>query len=97
VLARLSAKEELHAKHEWQAANLGTVLVLACCFTSAALTQDSQPAAVLFENVRVFDGKSAQLSGPTNVIACGNKIEKISTAPIPVDRRRCNQFVFMNE
>jgi imidazolonepropionase-like amidohydrolase len=65
---------------------LGTVLVLGCCFTSAALTQDSQPTTVLFENVRVFDGKSAQLSGPTNVLVRGNKIEKISTAPIPVDR-----------
>jgi imidazolonepropionase-like amidohydrolase len=65
---------------------LGTVLVLGCCFTSAALTQDSPPTTVLFENVRVFDGKSAQLSGPTNVLVRGNKIEKISTAPIPVDR-----------
>jgi imidazolonepropionase-like amidohydrolase len=65
---------------------LGTVLALGCCFTSAALTQDSQPTTVLFENVRVFDGKSAQLSGPTNVLVRGNKIEKISTAPIPVDR-----------
>jgi len=42
---------------------------------------------VLFENVRVFDGKSAQLSGPTNVLIRGNKIDKISAAPIPVDRR----------
>jgi imidazolonepropionase-like amidohydrolase len=65
---------------------LGAILVLGCCFTSAALTQDSRPTTVLFENVRVFDGKSAQLSGPTNVLVRGNKIEKISTAPIPVDR-----------
>jgi imidazolonepropionase-like amidohydrolase len=65
---------------------LGAVLVLGCCFASATFTQDSQPATVLFENVRVFDGKSAQLSGPTNVLVRGNKIEKISTAPIPVDR-----------
>jgi imidazolonepropionase-like amidohydrolase len=53
---------------------------------SAAPAQDSQPSAVLFEDVRVFDGKSAGLSGPTNVLVRGNKIEKISTAPIPVDR-----------
>ncbi len=65
---------------------LGAVLVLGCCFTSAALTQDSPPTTVLFENVRVFDGKSAQLSGTTNVLVRGNKIEKISTSPIPVDR-----------
>jgi imidazolonepropionase-like amidohydrolase len=65
---------------------LGTVLALACCVTSAALTQESQPTTVLFENVRIFDGKSAQLSGPTNVLVRGKKIEKISSAPIPVDR-----------
>jgi imidazolonepropionase-like amidohydrolase len=65
---------------------LSAVLVLGCCFTSAALAQNSQPTTVLFENVRLFDGKSAQLSGPTNVLVRGNKIEKISTAPIPVDR-----------
>src|SRR5215471_19048173 len=52
----------------------------------AARAQDQQPRAVLFEDVRIFDGKSAGLSGPTNVLIRGNKIEKISTAPIPVDR-----------
>jgi imidazolonepropionase-like amidohydrolase len=53
---------------------------------SAAPAQDSHPGAVLFEDVRIFDGKSAGLSGPTNVLIRGNKIEKISTVPIPVDR-----------
>src|SRR5215471_3028475 len=52
----------------------------------AAPAQDPQPRAVLFEDVRIFDGKSAGLSGPTNVLIRGNNIEKISTAPIPVDR-----------
>ena len=41
----------------------------------------------LFQNVRVFDGKSTALSGPRNVLVRGNRIEKISTAPIPTDRR----------
>jgi imidazolonepropionase-like amidohydrolase len=53
---------------------------------SASPAQDSKPGAVLFEDVRIFDGKSAGLSGPTNVLIRGNKIEKISTAPIPIDR-----------
>jgi imidazolonepropionase-like amidohydrolase len=53
---------------------------------SAAPAQDSHAGTVLFEDVRIFDGKSAGLSGPTNVLIRGNKIEKISTAPIPVDR-----------
>src|SRR5262245_45504203 len=55
-------------------------------FASTAFAQDRLPTAVLFENVRVFDGKSALLSGPVYVLVRGNKIEKISTAPIPLDR-----------
>ena len=45
---------------------------------------------MLFQNVRVFDGKSSALSPPTNVLVRGNKIEKITAetsrriaAPIP--------------
>jgi imidazolonepropionase-like amidohydrolase len=44
-----------------------------------------QAGAMLFENVRIFDGKSDALSGPTNVLIKANKIEKISAAPITVD------------
>jgi imidazolonepropionase-like amidohydrolase len=40
------------------------------------------PAAVLFENVRVFDGKSERLSPPRNVLVVGNKIQTIAEAPI---------------
>ena len=43
-------------------------------------------AVTLFQNVRVFDGKSDTLSGPRNVLVRGNKIERISTDPIPTDR-----------
>jgi imidazolonepropionase-like amidohydrolase len=43
------------------------------------------PSIVLFTNVRVFNGKSTSLSQPTNVLVRGNKIEKISTTPIPVE------------
>jgi len=39
---------------------------------------------VLFQNVRIFDGTSSQLSAPTNVLVIDNKIERISTSPIPV-------------
>lgn len=46
--------------------------------------QASQPV-VLFEDVRIFDGKSDALSAPSNVLVRGNQIEKISTDPIPVD------------
>lgn len=47
---------------------------------------EAPETTVLFENVRVFDGKSSELSAPTNVLVRGNKIEKITTEPIPTDR-----------
>ena len=40
----------------------------------------------LFQNVRVFDGRSEALSEPTNVLVRGNVIERISAEPIAVDR-----------
>jgi imidazolonepropionase-like amidohydrolase len=49
----------------------------------------AQPVAdsgsTLFQNVRVFDGKSARLSGPSNVLVRGNTIAQISTGPIAPD------------
>ena len=41
------------------------------------------PSTVLFQNVRIFDGKSAALFAPSNVLVRGNTIEKISIEPIP--------------
>lgn len=43
--------------------------------------------ATLFQNVRIFSGKGSELSGPSHVLVRGNQIEKISTQPIPTDRR----------
>jgi imidazolonepropionase-like amidohydrolase len=40
------------------------------------------PSAVLIENVRIFDGKSATLSAPSNVLVLDNKLSRISTARI---------------
>jgi len=39
----------------------------------------------LFKDVRIFDGKSATLSPPSNVLVRGNIIERISASPITVD------------
>src|SRR5262245_39407872 len=50
-----------------------------------AETEPAPPAAqstVLFQNVRIFDGKNGTLSSPSNVLVRGNKIDKISTGPI---------------
>jgi imidazolonepropionase-like amidohydrolase len=50
-------------------------------------------AVTLFENVRIFDGKSAALSAPSNVLVRGNKIETISSQPIAVDRRADTRII----
>ncbi|NWG25434.1 MAG: amidohydrolase family protein [Pseudorhodoplanes sp.] len=50
--------------------------------TAAPAQTPAPPAATLFENVRVFDGRGAALSAPSNVLVRGNVIERISTAPI---------------
>ena len=42
-------------------------------------------AVTLIQNVRIFDGKSAALSAPSNVLVRGNTIERISVTPIAVD------------
>src|SRR5262245_23001663 len=65
---------------------LAAALLLALCQASAAQT-------TVFQNVRVFDGKSASLSPPTNVLVRGNRIEKISTDPIATDRRADTRLI----
>ncbi len=47
-----------------------------------ARAQASQPKATLFENVRIFDGKSDKLSAPSNVLVVGNIIKSISSTAI---------------
>jgi imidazolonepropionase-like amidohydrolase len=48
----------------------------------AASAQTSQPKATLFENVRIFDGKSDGLSAPSNLLVVDNLIKSISTSAI---------------
>ncbi|WP_292093000.1 amidohydrolase family protein [Mesorhizobium sp.] len=43
---------------------------------------------MLFENVRIFDGKGAALSAPSNVLVQGNVIARISTSPIEAEGAR---------
>jgi len=68
-------------------------LLVGICQTGAAQeprrASPSTPAGgavTLFQNVRIFDGKSSTLSGPRNVLVRGNRIERIATGPIPTDR-----------
>jgi imidazolonepropionase-like amidohydrolase len=70
----------------WQALR-GAVVSLAAGASATVLAQTAAPAppappSVLFENVRVFDGKAERLSGPTNVLVVGNVIRRISSSSI---------------
>ena len=58
-----------------------------CGLTVSLNAQTPPPSTTLFQNVRIFDGKVGQLSGPSYVLVRGNKIERISSTPIAVDRR----------
>lgn len=65
--------------------HLVAVALLMLSLTTFAQLQSGTPSIVLFRNVRIFDGKMATLSAPSNVLVRGNKIEKISTAAIAVE------------
>jgi imidazolonepropionase-like amidohydrolase len=81
---------------------IGTLILVIIGFTAQwGLSQEQStpvaqtlPAATstLFENVRIFDGTSDQLSAPSSVLVFDNKIQRISTeslappADIPITR-----------
>jgi imidazolonepropionase-like amidohydrolase len=71
---------------------LAVTLSLGLCHGSLAQTP-AGGSTTLFENVRVFDGKSANLTAPTNVLVRGNRIEAVSAQPIAVDRRADTRIV----
>ncbi|MGE5713767.1 MAG: amidohydrolase family protein, partial [Betaproteobacteria bacterium] len=57
--------------------------VAGCLLASLAAAQVGTPTnAVIFENVRIFDGTRGQLSAPAHVLVTGNVIGRISMAPI---------------
>ncbi len=58
-----------------------------------AQTAAAPEAAVLFTNVRIFDGKSEELSATSNVLVRGNTIAKISQEPIATDRRADTKII----
>lgn len=62
--------------------SIKALLILSCVVPQVVLAQEAQPAGVLYENVRIFNGTSEQLSKPSNVLVVGNVIKTISTSPI---------------
>src|SRR6516225_2582533 len=63
-----------------------TSIVGAVLCLSYAAHAAQPPALTLFENVRIFDGKSDALSASMNVLVRGNTIDKISKDSIPTNR-----------
>jgi imidazolonepropionase-like amidohydrolase len=64
----------------WKAVSITAAMIVLGLTTAPCVAQAQQGAAVLFQNVRVFDGRREALSAPSNVLVRGNKIEKISPA-----------------
>ena len=65
----------------------GVVVVLAlhCAgLTATAHAQGTPASGVLFENVRIFNGKDGALSLPGSVLVVGNTIQAISASAIPL-------------
>ena len=74
------------AKQAWLTSlALGVAIALGLFQASRAATPAADGGATLFQNVRVFNGKSATLSPPSNVLVRGNLIERVSTSPIAAD------------
>jgi len=70
---------------------LPSIAMLAALLVALPSPGEAQPTspveggAILFRNVRIFDGRSTTLSAPSDVLVRSNKIERISTSPISSD------------
>src|SRR5947208_11200588 len=67
---------------------VATLALMGVGLSSVVHAQDGAPAsagATLFQNVRIFDGRSNSLSAPSNVLVKGGIIERISLASIAAD------------
>ncbi|ULQ55869.1 amidohydrolase family protein [Flavihumibacter rivuli] len=61
------------------------ILLSLSFLTCLSVARSQESNQVLFENVRVFDGKSMLLSEPMNVLVSNNIIREISRSPITID------------
>jgi imidazolonepropionase-like amidohydrolase len=61
---------------------LCALAVLASAAPPAVAGEGERPKAVVFEDVRIFDGVSDALSAPSHVLVVGNLVRTISAAPI---------------
>jgi imidazolonepropionase-like amidohydrolase len=61
---------------------LSVAAVVAGVGVASAQTPPAPVTAVVFENVRVFDGKTNRLSAPSTVLVVGNTIRSVSAGPV---------------
>jgi imidazolonepropionase-like amidohydrolase len=86
----------IRASKHLSCSTLAVAAALSIGLCPASLAQQAPSAdagTTLFQNVRIFDGRNATLSDPSNVLVRGNKIETISTQPIAVDRRADTRII----
>jgi hypothetical protein len=88
----------------FRARNLWPLLLLAALSIGACQSSLAQGApgsaaviSTLFQGVRIFDGKSAALSAPSNVLISGNIIERVSASPITIDAKANVQVIPGND
>jgi len=82
--ASVPARKPLQLRYRGPLAAAGLLATLVLGL-GTALAQDAATGRILFENVRVFDGKSDALSEATNVLVEDGKIASISAEPIAAD------------
>jgi imidazolonepropionase-like amidohydrolase len=82
MLHRFAAKADAAISRRSFVAGAAAAAGLATVPMVAKAQARPRPATV-FENVRIFDGKSDALSPPSNVLVTDNLIKTISAAPIP--------------
>jgi len=66
---------------------IGAILPIGCSQALSSTMAEEPLPAVLFKNVRIFNGIYNQLYGPADVLVVGNKIQTISTEGIPIPSR----------
>ncbi len=70
-----------------------TILFASCALFFTGARAQEKPSFILFEKVRIFDGKTPTLSGLSYVLVHHNIIERISNTPIPVSNPADTQVI----
>jgi imidazolonepropionase-like amidohydrolase len=95
-LSAPSSARTIRSSKRASSSSLAVAAALSIGLCQASLAQQAPSAdggTTLFQNVRIFDGRNATLSAPSNVLVRGNKIETISVQSAAVDRRADTRII----